>query len=97
MLGDDIDVVSKGSKRTSAGHVAQEVIGSFIPFRGLIREVSGANAHKRAMETAIVAGLARRSFLKGTGQARGCAYPARSVTLQDFDPKAQARRSAAPD
>ncbi len=81
VLGDDIDIVPNGGKRTSAGLVAQEVVGSFIPFRGVIREVSGANGHERDMKAAIVAGLSRRSFLKGTGQAKGCAYPARAVAI----------------
>jgi hypothetical protein len=81
VLGDDFDLPHGGGKRTSPGRVAQSVVGSFIPFRGVIREVSGANAHDREMQAAILAGVARRSFLKGIGQAKGCRYPARSATL----------------
>lgn len=82
MLGDDIDLPQGDKKRTSAGRVAQSVVGSFIPFRGIVRELSGANEHDRKLQTAILAGVARRSFLKGTGQARGCGYPARGATAQ---------------
>ena len=85
VLGDDIDVPQTEGKRTTPGRVAQSVVGSFIPFRGIIREVSGANAHDRAMQAAILAGVARRSFLKGIGQGKGCRYPARSATLEVFN------------
>ncbi|MGG2005328.1 hypothetical protein [Novosphingobium resinovorum] len=52
------------------------MVASFIPFRGLIREVSGANAQDRKVNAAIQAGLTRRGFLKGVGSAKGCRYPA---------------------
>ena len=80
VLGDDVDMPAENGKRVRPGHVARSVVGSFIPFEGVIREISGANGHDRRLQSAIAAGAARRSFLKGTGQARGCAYPARSAT-----------------
>lgn len=83
-LGDDIDVaVAKSDEEkmgNSAGVVAKSLIGSFIPFRGVIRELSGANANERLWERALYAGAARRAFLKGMGEHRGCAWPARSAT-----------------
>lgn len=85
VLGDDIDVAT-GEKSdeekvgNSAGAIAKSVIGSFIPFRGVIRELSGANAQQREWERALYAGTARRAFLKGIGEQRGCAWPARSAT-----------------
>lgn len=82
VLGDDIDVAQANKQRTSAGRVAQSVAGSFIPFRGVIREISGANSQERKVQAAIYAGTARRAFLKGVGQQRGCRYPARSATPQ---------------
>jgi hypothetical protein len=85
VLGDDIDMPQTEAKRTSAGRMAQSVVGSFIPFRGIIREVSGANAHDREVQAAVIAGVARRSFLKGIGQGKGCRYPARSATLEVFN------------
>lgn len=86
-LGDDIDVAT-GQKTdmenvgNSAGVIAKSVIGSFIPFRGVIREVSGANAQQRAWDRALYAGSVRRAFLKGMGQSKGCAYPAAPATPQ---------------
>jgi hypothetical protein len=82
VLGDDIDVAQAKKQSMSAGRVAQSVAGSFIPFRGVIREISGANSQERKVQAAIYAGTARRAFLKGVGQQRGCRYPARSATPQ---------------
>lgn len=79
VLGPDIDLPQDAKGRTSAGSVAQAAVGAFIPFRGLIREISGANASERRLEAAIQAGIARRSYLKGLGEARGCRYPARAA------------------
>ena len=73
VLGDDIDIAPpQGRKGPSAGKLAQWAVASFIPFRGAIREISGANEQQRRMQVAIGAGIARRGFLKGPGQARGC-------------------------
>lgn len=80
LLGADIDLPQEERDRINAGRVAKTVVGSLIPFRGLIREVSGANEHDRKVRAAIQAGLARRGFLKGVGQSRGCRYPARPAT-----------------
>ena len=80
VLGPDRDIPQDRAEKLSAGRVAQAAVGQFIPFRGLIREVSGANSHQRKVDDAVEAGTARRSFLKGYGQARGCPYPAREIT-----------------
>lgn len=88
LLGDDIDLPQGETRRTSPGRVAQSVVGSLIPFRGVIREVSGANKHERMLQAAIQAGIARRAFLKGVGQSRGCRYPARSATPEVFAQRA---------
>ncbi|WP_159978124.1 MULTISPECIES: hypothetical protein [unclassified Novosphingobium] len=76
VLGPDIDLPQAERDRISAGRVGKWVVASFIPFRGLIREVSGANAQDRKVNAAIQAGLTRRGYLKGLGQAKGCRYPA---------------------
>ncbi len=84
VLGDDIDVArDDGNATISIGNIAKSVVGSFIPFGGVIRELSGANAQQRMWQEAIYAGSVRRAFLKGVGQQRGCAYPARAATAKD--------------
>lgn len=77
VLGDDFDTAPPDARGLDAGRVAQRVVGSFIPFRGIIREISGANSHEYNFRAAIGAGMMRRAYLKGLGEARGCAYPAR--------------------
>jgi len=88
ILGDDLDLPQEARDRVSTGKVAKWVVGSFIPFRGLIREISGANAQERAVLAAIQAGVARRGFLKGVGAQRGCAYPASPATPAIIQAKA---------
>lgn len=80
VLGEDFDTAQATNRRISPGKVAQSVVGSFIPFRGLIREISGANENERRLQYAIYAGSARRAFLKGVGLQRGCPWPARPAT-----------------
>jgi stage V sporulation protein SpoVS len=77
VLGPDMDVATAERDRISPGRMATSVIGSFIPFRGIIREISGAAEHQRDFQAAIVAGAVRRGYLKGLGEQMGCPYPAR--------------------
>jgi hypothetical protein len=97
-LGDDMDVAQAKTEdekmANSAGTIAKSVIGSFIPFRGVIRELSGANAHERAWQRAIYAGSVRRAFLKGMGQSKGCEYPARPATPEVLAKLAAERQAA---
>lgn len=84
VLGDDIDVArDDGNATIDMGNLAKSVVGSLIPFGGVIREISGANAQQRKWQEAIYAGSVRRAYLKGVGQQRGCAYPARAATAKD--------------
>jgi hypothetical protein len=76
-LGPDMDVTLPGSDRVSTGRMAKSVVASFIPFRGVLREISGAAEQERVLRAAIYAGAVRRGFLKGIGQQKGCDYPAR--------------------
>ena len=81
VLGDDIDSVqakTRNEKRgNTAARLASSIVGSLIPFGGIVREVSGANGNERQMQIAIYAGSVRRAFLKGVGLQKGCRYPAR--------------------
>ncbi|WP_191984682.1 hypothetical protein [Pelagerythrobacter rhizovicinus] len=77
VLGADLDVADEDRDDISVGRIAKSAVGSFIPFRSIVREITGAADHQREFEAAIVAGLIRRGYLKGLGQQMGCAYPAR--------------------
>jgi hypothetical protein len=58
------------AKLAQAG--GKTVINSIIPFRGLVREVSGAAPADRRLAVAVDAGYARRGFLRGVHAARSC-------------------------
>ena len=95
VLGPDYDVETPEAGRVSMGRLAQSTVGSLIPFRGLIREISGAASHKRAFTEAIMAGAVRRGFLKGFGHQRGCKYPARPSLVKPVTKKAKDKESEA--
>lgn len=81
VLGADYDIAitpeSDGKLQINEGRLGESLVGALIPFRGVLREVTGAAAHDRALIAAYTAGMVRRSFLKGWGMGRGCPYPAR--------------------
>lgn len=74
--------------------MAKNVVASFIPFRGILRELSGAAGQERDWRAAIYAGSVRRGFLKGLGQQKGCAYPARPAFARVAMPDPPARTKA---
>lgn len=75
-LGPDIDSASTQSERQkrdrAVGGTARSVVGSLIPFDGVIRQISGANAAEGHRAMFLYAGSVRRAFLKGYARARGC-------------------------
>jgi hypothetical protein len=78
VLGPDFDANAKGNedkfgKLAEAGGSA--VVNSLIPFRGLVREVSGAAPAERRLNAAINAGVARRGYLRGLAVSRKCKLP----------------------
>jgi hypothetical protein len=48
------------------------VVNSIIPFRGVVRELSGSAEADRRLQAATDAGIARRGFLRGVQRIRGC-------------------------
>ena len=60
-----------------AGLVREQAVGivsgktSIIPFRGVVRKITGAERHAREVERAYQAGKLRRAFLKGLAAALG--------------------------
>lgn len=76
-VNEQVDKDRAKKREETAGRVVGSVAGSIIPFRGLIGEVTGANAERRRYALAVYAGTVRRGFLKGIGFERGCKAPAR--------------------
>jgi len=86
-LGADLDtppttsnpgLVERGSNAVgdAANDALRGAAESVIPFRGWVRKLDGAERHSKEVAAAIAAGSVRRAFLKGVGQALGCAAPA---------------------
>jgi len=61
---------NKAAKLAEAG--GKTVVNSILPFRGLVREISGAAPAERSLNAAIDAGYARRGFLRGVHRKQGC-------------------------
>lgn len=74
-LGPDFDVDDK-SEEDKVEQIAfaggEMIVNSLIPFRGLVREISGAAPADRRKAAAINAGLARRGYIRGLAAAARC-------------------------
>lgn len=79
VLGPDLDVpatdanpglVERGTG-VALGAVQRSAEG-IVPFRGWVRKLSGAERYSRQVAAAIAAGAARRAFLRGLAQGKGC-------------------------
>ena len=75
VLGPDFDVTkAKEDKVEQIAFAGGEmIVNSVIPFRGLVREISGAAPADRRMKAAVNAGLARRGYVRGLAQVKSCA------------------------
>jgi hypothetical protein len=86
-LGDDFDKIEVNTRdrkrKEGAAGVTRGIISGLIPFRALIREVSGARASDQDYREAVYAGVVRRSYLKGLGTARRCRAPGRPMTAME--------------
>ncbi len=75
VLGADYRVGNE-IKENRAGKLAEaggkSVVNAIIPFRGIVRELTGAAPADRRMNAAVDAGLARRGFLRGVHARQGC-------------------------
>jgi hypothetical protein len=75
VLGPDVDSVDDQgdalpARLAEAG--AKSIVNALIPFRGLVREASGAAEADRKFRMMVAAGMARRGYLKGVAQERKC-------------------------
>jgi hypothetical protein len=82
LVGPDFDApkvaISDNEKYAIAGGelIEDGIVGfvrsqtSFIPFRGILRSITGAKAHEKAIAKAKEAGKIRRAYLKGLASAK---------------------------
>lgn len=96
-LGSDLDgpaTAEPGAVESGAGEVLRGAAESVIPFRTWVRKLSGAERKAREVAAAIAAGTVRRAYLKGLGQAAGCAVPAAPATSASSPSAASAPASS---
>lgn len=72
ILGPDVDQPA-GKSDAADDLVAGAVRSAFsLPFRGVVRRLTGAERRDRDLREAVRAGAARRGFLKGLAHAAQC-------------------------
>ncbi len=87
VLGPDADeVADKSGVARTALDAGGNFLGGFIPFRGVVRTLSGANKKRADMLAAIYAGVARRSYLKGYSAAKACPKAGETSALKAMIP-----------
>ena len=72
IIGPDFSSSPAANKTNMAKIGGTAVVNSLIPFRGIVRAVSGSSAAEQRKNAAIDAGVARRGFLRGLQVARKC-------------------------
>jgi hypothetical protein len=73
-----------------AADVAASVVRSVLrlPFRGVVRQLSGAEQRAKARQAMLYAGMLRRGYLTGWRVARPCEPPAAQVLALPPQPRA---------
>ena len=72
VVGPDFNGSAASNKQNLYAVAGSAVVNSLIPFRGVVREVSGAAGAERRKAAAVAAGIARRGFLRGLQSVKGC-------------------------
>ncbi len=89
-------IANNGKKKKSSGKISNEASGlalntiasearGFIPFRGLVRQATGAKAHEKKVDDAFQRAYLRRAYLKGVGAGMNCTFPAAPVPYEMSD------------
>ncbi|WP_300539125.1 hypothetical protein [Sphingosinicella sp.] len=99
VLGADLDVEIAEDRGKKRADTVLRLSGNFLsnlilPFRGIVREISGSAENQRRYRAAVITGVARRSFLKGYGASKGCKPPAAPLPVSATQIEAQASRKS---
>lgn len=86
-LGPDLAPGGK-SAGVSVHGLAVDLVGGALgmPYRGLVRRVTGAETRDQALRTAVLAGMVRRGFVKGRLAMMACPPPADAVAVNSAQP-----------
>jgi hypothetical protein len=82
-LGPDVDGLKT---RTGAGEMAAHYVRGLIPYRGVVRFLTGADNKDKKLQAAATAGYARRGFLRGLEANLRCA-PSPDTKVADLGDK----------
>jgi hypothetical protein len=74
-LGPDFDVEVRGDRSKAVGDAAKGAINGLVPYGDILRWATGAKARQKARAHAVLAGTARRGFLRGLALSKGCELP----------------------
>lgn len=107
VLGPDADVIkanapenwqTQGADAASSAAVsaARGAATGWIPARGIVRSLTGADKSERKYLGAFEAGRLRRAYLKGLGEGQGCQPPAAPIPLMSRPQPAAASPSPTP-
>lgn len=83
ILGPDVDTPRE--EKTSVGEGVGGAIKSLIPYRGVVRFVTGAGKKEQALVDASMAGSARRGYLRGLQASMSCVTGAPAVETSAAD------------
>lgn len=77
LLGEDLDIPEEEAERRErlALNATSSAVGGLIPFRGVVRAISGAASNERNAREAYQRGLVRRAYLKGVATRLDCDTP----------------------
>ena len=66
----------------AATSALEDAATGWLPYRSVVRRLTGATKHERNVRNAYQRGRIRRAFLKGVGGAFQCPYPARPSSVE---------------
>lgn len=75
ILGEDLDIPEEEAERReqiAINATGETVSAILIPFRGVVRAISGASSNERKAREAYQRGLVRRGYLKGLSVDMNC-------------------------
>ena len=76
VLGPDVDSPEFKKKAKTPAEQAlslgESAAGSLIPFMGIVRRLTGAEAKQNYAKAVVYAGSVRRAYLKGNARQKGC-------------------------
>jgi hypothetical protein len=70
--GEQAAIISTDNAGSLAWSAARSTANGFIPFRSVIRFITGAERHDARVATAILAGFVRRAYLRGMAADMNC-------------------------